>query len=206
MSAGMLTHSGRLVTPGSDIPSLSDMALGLLRTSRFSGQTRRWWSVLHHTLWLRDYVHSKGRDRELEQGILLHDAHEALTGDISTHFKTDDMRRLQEQLDRRILAQWFPGGYSRYLSYREQVKHWDRVALLSEAAVVGPPALEHWESPPARELFALHFGSQPVAEAVTYLERWLELNGDLLDPAILTDADEPFGPAHLFITLVTENV
>lgn len=183
MTRGMITHSGRVVTTERDIPSLNDMARALIRMPRFSGQTDVEWSVMHHTLWLHDYVLTYGDDRELLQAILLHDAHESMTGDISTHFKTDSMRELQNDLDVRIMNQWMPGGYSKYLQLKPQVRSWDRKALLAEAVVVGPPVLQAWVpwSDPAssgiparkaRELFAEHFGDQPSETAVAYLRDW----------------------------------
>jgi 5'-deoxynucleotidase YfbR-like HD superfamily hydrolase len=101
-----MTHSGVLVTPGNGVaPPLVDIALGLSRQPRFGGQTRRWWSVLDHSLFVADLAAREGRGLRVILALLLHDAHEALTGDIPTSLKKDDMRDVQASLDERIMRE-----------------------------------------------------------------------------------------------------
>jgi hypothetical protein len=149
-----MTHSGVLVTPGNGVaPPLVDIALGLSRQPRFGGQTRRWWSVLDHSLFVADLAAREGRGLRVILALLLHDAHEALTGDIPTSLKTDDMRDVQASLDERIMREYFPGGAEAYLVLHGIVKAYDRRALLAEARLVGPPPLGEKSAEDFRALF-----------------------------------------------------
>lgn len=129
----LLTQSDRLLTSEGGHPSLTDIAVGLSRQPRFGGQTREWWSVLDHSLFCDELVKSQESTRELRLAVLLHDAHEALTGDVPTPFKTPDFRAVQDDLDRRICGAFFPGGYDRYAKLGTLVKNVDLRALRAEA-------------------------------------------------------------------------
>jgi len=143
----MLTLSGRLVLPDNDVaPSLADIAVGLGRTPRFGGQTKVWWSVLHHSFVCERLAAEFApcrtpRERlELRQYALLHDAHEAGTGDVVTPWKTGEIREAQEALDTRIFRE-----VVRHDPRGERTRVWmgeiDRRALVAESWVVGPPGL-----------------------------------------------------------------
>lgn len=144
----MMTVTGEYVTREQGAPSVEAMALGLSRIPRFAGQTLFDWNVADHLVvcmrWCRILRRDGGADIiarygvPLELHVLLHDAHEAMTGDIPTTFKTDDMRRLQRQLDERLYAALqLPMPTS---SEREWIKAIDAGMLLAEAKVVTPPA------------------------------------------------------------------
>ena len=67
----------------------------------------------------------------------MHDAHECVTCDVPTPFKTDETRAIQDQLDRRIFsAQGLPMPIA---SYKKVIKVADRRAMIAEGLVVGPP-------------------------------------------------------------------
>ena len=142
---GSLTHSGIEITRDTGVPSLDDLGLALSRTARFNGHTRKFWSVLDHSLFVErlarelPFGHVNNiRQRALRLAALLHDAHEAVTSDISTHFKTVSMRVVQAQLDVRIMEAYMPGGINAYLALTPDVKSLDRRALLAEALVLHP--------------------------------------------------------------------
>lgn len=105
-----LTLSGRLVKPTTgDHPNLMDIAIGLSRTPRFAGQTLRWFSVLDHTMFgLYLIEESPSKTFYDQRWWLLHDAHEAMTGDVPTDVKTDDLRKVQAQLDEKIFGAFYP--------------------------------------------------------------------------------------------------
>lgn len=148
LRTGILTFSGRLVGPDDGVPSLADIAVAMSRQPRFGGHGRRWWTVLDHSLFVaaiagRIAVESGARDsgqftRAVRLAALLHDAHEALTGDVPTPFKTEDFRVMQRELDERIMERYFPGGYDTYIAVSTHVHQADRRALLAEAITVGP--------------------------------------------------------------------
>src|SRR6266576_743863 len=100
----MMTLGGTLVQrDNTAAPDLSDIATALCRQPRFGGHTRVNWSVAEHSLLCAHLARSWYRGA-IELHALLHDAHEAVTGDIPTTWKTDEMRALQAQLDERIYA------------------------------------------------------------------------------------------------------
>jgi 5'-deoxynucleotidase YfbR-like HD superfamily hydrolase len=139
-----LTTSGRLVKPGgTEYPSLIDIAVSLSRQPRFAGHCRRWWSVLDHTLFCDELVKAESGQRMFRLGVLLHDAHEAITADVPTDYKVDGLKRSQQELDVLIFDAYYPAGYregwkSRGFDYA--TRRIDRRALCAEARVVGPPA------------------------------------------------------------------
>lgn len=146
----MLTLSGRLVLPtpsvhidgGFEVPTLRDIARGLGRMPRFAGQTRGWWSVLHHSL-VVEYLarlhplFHPAKLLRLRLWALLHDAHESATGDIPTPWKSAEMREVQHGFDDRLFAHL---GIS--AAFETQIVAegalLDRRALLAEAHEVGP--------------------------------------------------------------------
>lgn len=129
----MMGTNGSLVTTRRGMLSLEEAALGLSRLPRFAGQTVVPWTVAHHLLVCREMAKF---DRELPVHALLHDFHEALTGDIPTTFKTRDIRRTQRRLDARVYAAFnVPLPTTTQASI---IKKIDGRALLAEAAVVTP--------------------------------------------------------------------
>lgn len=131
-----LTYSGRLVRPSgsvTEIPSILDIAIGMSRQPRFAGQTKRWWSVLDHSMYAADLALMTTAEPQDEYAVLMHDAHEGITTDIPSDFKTDEIRAQQAFLD--------IGIFERYNVPESEIVHAvDRRALLAEALVIGPPA------------------------------------------------------------------
>ena len=81
----MVTQSGRrvsLVDPQSDTIDLRDIAIHLSRLNRFAGATALAWNVAAHSLTVADWLSSHRANARLQLLGLLHDAHEAYTGDI----------------------------------------------------------------------------------------------------------------------------
>lgn len=159
----MLTQSGILVTPfGDTAPALQDIALGLGRMPRFAGQTRGWWSVLHHSLVVERIITADRQDASLRLAALLHDAHEAITGDVPTTWKTDDLRARQDALDDRIAKRYGVQCFG-----HPALKAADREALLAEGQIVGPPGFTALEGrATATGLFAVEYirGLYPALE------------------------------------------
>lgn len=86
------TYSGRvinLVEPDAAHISLKDIAVQLARTNRFNGATKYHapYSVAQHCCVVVRIIQEKSSDAMLALQALLHDAHEYVTGDISTPFQ-----------------------------------------------------------------------------------------------------------------------
>jgi 5'-deoxynucleotidase YfbR-like HD superfamily hydrolase len=171
-----LTLSGRYVRrQGGEALTLRDIGLALGRVPRFGGHCRYHWTVLHHSIAagkLADMVDYQTGQRQAGRvlGALLHDAHEAVTGDIPTPWKTTDNRIDQYLLDKQIFGEFGmlpPPDWP--TERRDELHEWDRQLLAAEAAQVGPPydprkmftqPAENWLSRAAnravRETFALY--------------------------------------------------
>lgn len=139
-SATFITHSGQVVDLHSGAPTLEDIAISLSRIPRFAGHTILPWSVAQHSLLVGRIVRRQGWSVMAEAYALLHDAHESLTNDIPSPFKSSGMKQLQADLDERIwesveLEAPMP------LLYRELIHSADMTALVTEANVLGHPHL-----------------------------------------------------------------
>lgn len=135
----MMTLSGVLLNRENEAaPTLRDMAIGLSRIPRFGGQTLLPWTVGQHLLACAAFARKRYPIAGLELHVLLHDAHEAMTSDIPTSWKTPDMRTLQKDLDRRIYASLALPLPDRFEA--ANIAEIDRELLLAEAFAVTPRA------------------------------------------------------------------
>jgi len=107
----MMTLTGEYIGRETGAPSVEAIALGLSRMPRFAGQTLFEWNVADHLVvcvrymqrWFGgDTLYGWNLTPLMPLHVLLHDAHESMTGDIPTTFKTHDMRALQKDIDVRI--------------------------------------------------------------------------------------------------------
>lgn len=131
--------NGSNVTQSSGMLTLDEMSVGLGRIPRFAGQTVLLWTVADHLNVAKRMARAlfPGWGTELLLHIALHDAHEAVTGDVPTSHKTEDFRKMQDEvLDPRVYASLGLSGPSSM--ERHIIKVIDEEALLAEAAVVCP--------------------------------------------------------------------
>lgn len=109
---------------------------------RFAGGTRGWWPVLNH-LYVTELIVSEmleGKARHYRASCklyaLIHDLHEAYTGDVPTPFKTFELKARQRQIDAGLYSQVL--GIPRPPNkYAYVVKLADHRAFAAEAAVMG---------------------------------------------------------------------
>lgn len=101
-----------LLDPEETSIDLHDIAHGLSNICRFTGQTSVFYSVAEHCMHVSTIVEARTGDPRLAIGGLLHDAHEAYTGDISSPMKaalgkmgaTYALKNIVDLLDQRILS------------------------------------------------------------------------------------------------------
>lgn len=88
MTAYKQMASGRLFPvdgfTAADIDIMGDVAPALARIQRFGGALRIPFSVAEHSLMMAGAAAMEGRSEEVQLALLLHDAHEAYLGDITT--------------------------------------------------------------------------------------------------------------------------
>lgn len=97
------TQSGQLIDilfPNPKQINIEDIAHSLSHQCRFNGHTSRFYSVAEHSLLAVELaLHLEPDDNDLALSMLLHDAHEAYTGDIIRPLKTDIHTVAEETLD-----------------------------------------------------------------------------------------------------------
>lgn len=84
------TRSGEafdLLNPKPEHVQLEDIVYALSHLCRFNGHTSRFYSVAEHSLHVCDRVLEAGHPARAQLVALLHDAHEAYTGDIASPLK-----------------------------------------------------------------------------------------------------------------------
>lgn len=128
-----------------------DIAHSLANINRFNGHTCRPYSVAEHSLLVVEIME---RDMGLRRpGVLLagllHDAHEAYTGDMSTPMKqlidgcTQGAWRREEQRIEHAVLQRF-GLLANAQAHHGQIKHADMMALATEKRDLMTPTGDEW--------------------------------------------------------------
>jgi uncharacterized protein len=176
------TASGKkfdLLDPTVEMVVVGDIAVALSRINRFTGHAAI--SVAEHCCNVAEYLWARYHNPVLALAGLLHDAHEAYVGDISTPMiqalgcKTQ-LRYLKDKVDAVICEALAPGHAHGVLGMISSslLKEADLRMLLSErAAGLGSPA-EPWncELPPLNlKPIGMYIEILPAAEAGA---RWLE--------------------------------
>lgn len=163
----ILTASGRhidLLAPCPDEIAIEDIALGLSRESRFSGQTREFYSVAHHSV-----LASRIVPDEFALEALLHDATEAYLRDIPYPLKRliPEYSRIEKVLDRIIRLRF---GLPEEPS--PEIHRADRILLATEKRDLMPEDSFEW---PILE------GIEPLSDRIYYCSpsgRWRCSCGD----------------------------
>ncbi len=134
----MITISGRNIQRDNHLaPSLYDIGYHCSKQPRFGGATTGHWTVLHHLFAAMLYAYDwRPKQPQLHLYAALHDAHESITSDVPQPWKTDDLRALQQDLDRRIYAMLKIPGPD--LMTERMVKTIDNQLVYNEAQVYAP--------------------------------------------------------------------
>lgn len=159
------TYTGRavdLLRPDPLSIDIEDIAVTLARIPRFNGHTRTAWSVAAHSLAVERVCQPTGTMPEPAERLiaLLHDAHEAYTGDIINPMQVaigkggirDVQYALQQAIHHRFgLPTFIPEPT------RGMVKHADLVMLATEKAQLMGPEPRPWvDLPPPADLDLSH--------------------------------------------------
>lgn len=167
-SAFVQMHSGfcvDLLAPDLTGLTLTDIATHLARLPRFNGATRgpRPYSVAQHSVLVSQILEQAQHNRLIQIAGLLHDAHEALMGDITTPTKIALGRAVVLALEQRLqgaIAARF--GLSPMLFAHYGVAQADHVALATERRDLMASSAWPWASN----------GAVPLAD--TILQPWAE--------------------------------
>jgi hypothetical protein len=138
MSHWMITHSGREhYLSGHEILSnqvdIRDVAQSLAQTNRFTGHCHRPYSVAEHSLLVASLAQREGKSALIQYACLMHDGHEAATGDMSSPGKHAiglawaTFEHRQADVFRRQF-----GLVTAFQAYRDLVNRYDLIALATE--------------------------------------------------------------------------
>lgn len=149
----MLTNTGRTpdlrYLPACAI-AIEDIAQGLAQTNRFTGQASRPYSVAEHSLFVEQLVALISDDPNVRLAALLHDAHEAYFGDMSSPLKQmlnaatgGALRREEARLQGAVLRHFrVTASFHGHTS----LIHWaDMTALSSEREALMPAHPVVWQ-------------------------------------------------------------
>lgn len=162
------THTGRamdLANPRAEDVHLHDITVALARTTRFAGHTIAPFSVSQHSVLVMRILDWMWLERghvvpaEMRLAALLHDAHEAYMGDISTPVANlpgfaRPVYALKLRLQRAIhIAVGLPENLPD--EWLRTIAHADRVALATEKRDLMAPEPKPWASLPDPAPFPL---------------------------------------------------
>jgi 5'-deoxynucleotidase YfbR-like HD superfamily hydrolase len=175
-----------LVDPRPEQICIEDIAWALSRTARFNGATGGEfpYSVAQHSVWVSMVLQRFwNKDAAFALKALLHDAHEAYTGDIVTPMKQMDSihaaiaaieARLQGVIHIALEVVW-PGEAEMRI-----IKQADALASIVEAYHLQPSRAAHWDRPPADlPRFLLDTFNPPLPPMLAY-EQFMEAYCDLV--------------------------
>lgn len=146
----ILTATGRrldLDTPMPHLINLMDVAWSLAQTNRFNGHALRPYSVAEHSLLVSEIVEREviGAGPSVQLYALLHDAHEAITGDLPTPAKAVVGPGWAAFEGRWELATHGCFGLrSTVAAWQRDVKHADLRALATERRDLLPHRGDEW--------------------------------------------------------------
>jgi len=187
-----------------------DIAWHLAQENRYTGAAKRPYCVAEHSLLCADLARADGKSALVQLGCLMHDAHEAYTGDASSPVKRSvgvswsRFEALQADLTRR----WFHLT-TVFTTHRDLIHHYDTVALATERRDLirfDPARNRPWfidepgaVVPPAsfvnlNELWRLNAPWTHWRDA--FLERFLQLQKEVAEVNDVLTRRDIFTPAH----------
>lgn len=125
--------AGHPVHLDENAPRIEEIAHALAQINRFTGHAVRPYSVAEHSLLVCDIVASQGLSVHAQMAALLHDAHEAYTGDVSTpikHALGAQWHRF-EQIHEAMVQRAFCIRTAA-AAFRQSIKRADLIALATE--------------------------------------------------------------------------
>lgn len=137
---------------------LDDIAESLAKTARFRGHTRGFYSVAEHSCLVATLAARDGHPEIVKRACLLHDAHEAYTGDVPSPLKwacpafKEIEKKIEHALRLALCPEIPPGVF-------EIVKRYDLEALYLEAEQLFEP-VPAWAKPHRPYPFQRPLGSE----------------------------------------------
>lgn len=135
---------------------MSDIAESLAKTARFRGHTRGFYSVAEHSVFVAALAERDKQPTIVQRACLIHDAHEAYTGDVPSPLKwaCPAFKKLEDKVEHALLLALCPeippGTF-------QIVKRYDLEALYLEASMLFDP-VPAWAKPERPYPFSRRLG------------------------------------------------
>lgn len=165
-----------LADPSASRLTLNDIAHGLSMVCRFAGQASRFYSVAEHSVHVARLV-----PPHLGRAALLHDAAEALIGDVSRPLKSllPDYRQVEARIEFDLAARFTPPGQRLIDWHVPDIKAADLAMCAVEARFLMSPDADYWAgigADPAlveiaRRRCRLNY-DRPEFAAIAWLRAW----------------------------------
>jgi hypothetical protein len=174
----MLTSTGRehhltqcaALLPG-NTPQIEEIAHALAQINRYTGHAIRPYSVAEHSLLVCDIAASMGLSCHAQMAALLHDAHEAFTGDVATPVKQVlGTAWLAFENTQALLVREAFSIRTAHTAHRAAIKRADLIALCTERRDLMPFAHEACAPWPVLDTP----GSEVPAYAIDLQSHWRE--------------------------------
>lgn len=175
------TFTGEFVNVKKPDPAtikLEDIAHALANTGRYGGHSKRFYSVAEHAVFVSIWLARRGWEREVQNGGLHHDDHEAYFTDVPRPIKPllTGYEDLTDGMDEAIAVALSLPSLS--TDEWEAIKDADTKALWIEARDLLPSQGKNWQEPPPSHLRTPNYyrgGLTPDAAEMLYLARHKEL-------------------------------
>lgn len=116
-----------------NVPDISEIAHALAQINRFTGHCKRPYSVAEHSMLVATIAAGEGASVTGQLAALLHDAHEAYTGDVSTPAKwAIGMQWEVFEHSQATAVHNALGVRAAMCAHRGGVRRWDLIALATE--------------------------------------------------------------------------
>jgi len=140
MSQWMITRSGQdyhldgpLCLMPDNAPRFRDIAHALAQINRYTGHTHRPYSVAEHSLLVADIAAARGAGPVCQMAALMHDAHEAYCGDVSSPVKWAlGVAWTGFEAVHALNVRRHFGLLTAFAAYRAEIKLCDLIALATE--------------------------------------------------------------------------
>ena len=177
MNSESQIYGGKIVdlaNPSDYDVDINHIAIALSRQCRFNGNTRKFYSVAQHSLYVASLL-----PEDIKIYGLLHDAHEAFLGDITTPLANALGLAAQEAINN-LKDQWDEAIYNGLNidkpndRTKELVRNADHQALIYEANNLMWDC-EYWERNPTRDFYALSINDSSDKFLQTYYKLLAEM-------------------------------
>lgn len=176
MTPEIITSSGEWFSFEEDTNStikILDIAHALSMMCRFGCHSPVFYSVAEHCVLSSSFAVAQGKPRQIQRECLLHDAHEAYTGDMCAPLKRlcPEYQKIEERVQEQVLRHFNIGILS------PSVKDIDLGMLKAEHAKFWPDDEARWEGldkVPAYE--GNIYCWSPIVARAQFLRRFLELS------------------------------